>query len=293
MSTDIRAAGVYDDVDDAEYFADKLSLSQSGAKRLLEPSVPAKFLDWLENPEEPTEAMEFGSVVHKLVLGKGADIAVLEPDVHGLKVDGSVADKPTATKTWRDAESQARAEGRIPIHIERFSKAQAMADEVFKHSLAGPLLTSPGKSEQSFYVRDPQTGVMLRGRTDRINFDFMGRLHIVDYKSALNASREKFSYVAKDLRYYLQFAWYTTLAKWSGLCEEPAFVFVVQEKKSPYLVNVIELDSEALDLGLRHMREAIDLYAKCMKANEWPGYDEVIHTVSLPLSAFPDEEIVI
>lgn len=281
-------------VPDREYHADKSTLSHSGAKLLLKPSRPAKFLDWLSKPQEPpTEAMEFGLVAHKLVLGEGADVAVLEPDVHGLKADGSIADKPTATKAWKEADAEARAANRIPIHVDAFTRAQKMAEGVLKHPLAEPLLTLPGKVEQSFYATDPVTGVELRGRVDRITFEYDGRLHIVDYKTADNASEEEFGHVAVKYRYYLQWAWYAKLAQLCGLDDDPAFVFVVQEKKSPYLVNVITLDDEALELGRRHMREAIDTYARCMESGRWPGYDEVMHRVGLPLYAFPEEEILI
>lgn len=282
------------DVPEHEYHADKLSLSHSGAKWLLNPSVPAKFRELMTKPQEPpTEAMEFGSVTHKLVLGEGSAIAVLEPDVHGLKADGTLAEKPSATKAWKEADAEARAAHRIPIHVDKFTKAQAMAEAVFQHSLAGPLLTLPGKAEQSFYATDPATGVVLRGRADRIVHEFNGRLHIVDYKTADNASKEEFGHTALKYRYYLQWAWYRTLSNLCGLDDDPAFLFIVQEKKSPYLVNVIELDAEALDLGRIHMREAIDTYARCTETGIWPGYEETIHTVSLPVWAFPEEDIVI
>jgi hypothetical protein len=197
-----------------------------------------------------------------------------------------------ATKAWREAESEARAANKIPIHAASFARAQAMADVALKHSVAAPLLTAPGKAEQSFYAADPATGVMLRGRADRVT-EVDGRVHIVDYKTAADATEEAFAHVAFKYRYYLQWAWYTALAKLCGLAEDPAFVFVVQEKTRPYLVNVITLDDEALDLGRRHMREAIDTYARCMESGVWPGYDEVLHQVSLPLYAFPDIEIEI
>jgi len=280
-------------VPEREYYADKDSLSHSGAKLLIAPSVPAKFREWLITPQEPpSEAMEFGSVTHKLVLGEGADVAVLEPDVHGLKADGTLADKPTATKAWKEAEAEAREAHRIPIHVDSFTKAQAMAEAVFQHPVAGPLLTLPGEAEQSFYAADPATGVALRGRTDRV-VEYDGRLHIVDYKTSASASHEDFGRIALKYRYYLQWAWYRTLSGLCGLDDDPAFVFIVQEKTSPYLVNVITLDDEALDLGRIHMRQAIDTYARCTESGVWPGYEETIHTVSLPVWAFPEEDIVI
>jgi hypothetical protein len=280
-------------VPEHEYHADTTSLSHSGAKLLLRPSVPAKFWEWLTGPQEPpTDAMEFGSVTHTLVLGAGAEYAILDPDVHGLKADGSPADKPTSTKMWKETEADARAGHRIPIHIDDFGRAQAMAEAVRQHPLAAPLLSSPGKVEQSFYATDPVTGVALRGRTDRITSED-GRDLIVDYKTALSANENDFAHTAFKYRYYLQWAWYITLAELCGLSDDAGFVFIVQEKKRPYLVNVIELDDDALDLGRRHMREAIDTYARCMESGVWPGYDEVRHKVGLPLYAFPEQEIVI
>ena len=89
----------------ADYHADRSSLSCSGAKLLLR--SPAKFQWRLDHPVVK-DVFDFGTVAHTLVLGEGADIAVLDPGVHGLKKDGTPADNPRATTAWKAAEVNRR-----------------------------------------------------------------------------------------------------------------------------------------------------------------------------------------
>ena len=104
-------------VEENTYHRDRGSLSCSGAKLLLPPSCPAKFRQRMDNPPPPKPHFDFGSIVHTLTLGAGSDYVVLEPAVHGLKKDGTVADSPTATTAWKAADAEARALGKIPIHV--------------------------------------------------------------------------------------------------------------------------------------------------------------------------------
>jgi hypothetical protein len=98
-------------VEENTYHRDRGSLSCSGAKLLLPPSCPAKFRQRMDNPPEPKPHFDFGSVVHTLTLGAGSDYAVLEPAIHGLKRDGTIADSPTATTAWKAADADARVTG--------------------------------------------------------------------------------------------------------------------------------------------------------------------------------------
>src|SRR5690606_9255974 len=68
-----------------------------------------------------------------------------------------------------------------------------------------------------------------------------------------------------------------------GLAEDVAFLFVFQEKQAPYLVTVVELDHEALQIGAYLAREARQRYATCRRTGNWPGYaDDAPVVVSLP-----------
>ncbi len=270
-----RADGIHDAVDEAEYHADKGSLSSTGARKLVPPSTPAHFKYWLDNPAPTSDAFDLGHVVHKLVLGAGADYFPLDPAVHGLKKDGTVADSPRATSTWKAADAEARANGLTPIHVDDLTAAQAMADKVLTHPDAGPLFTGEGRSEVSVYATDPTTGVKLRARFDRLNPG-----EIIDLKTAASAEEAQFERHAEKYGYHLQQAFYLYVAHLAAI-EVTRFRFAVVEKQPPHPVNVFEYTNDSIDTAAVLVREAIDLYASCQQAGEWPDYSPGVKPLRL------------
>lgn len=273
MSDIVDAEGVYADIPDHVYHSDRGSLSSSGARKLLPPSCPATFRYEQDNPPAPKDEYDMGHAVHTLVLGVGAPIVRIDVDAW-------------TTKAAREQRDAARAEGKVPLKAADYDAAVAMANAVRRHPVAAMLLRD-GVAEHSIYWRDSETGVMLRARPDWLpRTGPGGRLVIVDYKTSTSASPDKFRSAAADYGYHQQAEWYRDGVAAVGMSEDPAFVFVVQEKKPPYLVSVVELDNDALMLGRRLNRRAIDTYAECVAADHWPTWGDDVHLVSLPTWAF-------
>jgi hypothetical protein len=272
--------GLYPDIGDETYHADRGSLSSTGAKILAKPGGPAKFLEYVTTERKPKRAYDFGHVAHRILLGEGAKYEVLDPAVHGLKKDGTEADNPRATATWKAAETAARATGKVPIHIDDHLAALAMATAVRTHPDAGPLFHR-GHAERSAWHTDPDTGIRLRGRFDWLTYRD-DRLICVDFKTAVSADDAELTRTFWQLRYYQQFAWYIDLLIALDRDDNPGFLFVVCEKEPPHLVNVVEYDAEAYLEGHRENRRAINLYAHGITTGQWPGYAPGIKTLSLP-----------
>lgn len=278
--------GIYSSIENEVYHADRGSLSVSGAKLLMQPSCPAKFRYTMDNERKPKKVWDFGHVAHHLILGKGSDFVVLDPEINGLKTDGTVADKPTATTMWKDAEKNARARGQIPIHIDDHTKAMAMAAKVLGDQEAAPIFAS-GEAEMSIYATDPITGIRLRGRVDWINHEYHrdGTVLIDDVKTSVTANPFELERIFHKLGYWMQRAWYEDLLILAGLAEKVDFVFTVVEKDEPFVVQNVRYMNAAVDAGRRANREAIDLYARCMETGVWPGYSSDIVTIGLPVWA--------
>lgn len=270
--------GIHDGIPNAAYHADD-ALSMSAAKLLLPPSCPALFRWVRDNGQKPKRVWDFGSLAHTLVLGEGEDIIVLDPAVHGLKKDGTPADNPRSTDMWRQAESAARKAGKLPVHIDDYTKARAMADKVLAHPVAGPLFTGGGQAEQSIWWTDETTGVQLRCRPDWIP---AGGGVLVDYKTSVTANPAVLQRKWHDLAYRMQDAWYRS--GYAAVTGEPCrdFVFVAQEKAPPYLVSVLRFDADAVADGARMMRRAVTLFADCTDSGQWPGYTDTAVALSLP-----------
>lgn len=270
MSNVVDTEGVYADIPDHVYHSDKGSLSSSGARSLLT-KTPARFRHDQDSPRESTTAFDIGHAAHALVLGYGEPIAEIEAD-------------SWRTKAAKDARDEAYAEGKTPLLSEDVRRVEAMAAALREHPLA-EVLFSEGEPERSMYWRDAQTGVWLRSRPDWLPTR-PGRLIVTDYKTSTTANPRKFEKSALDYGYHQQHAWYVDGIKELGIDEDPAFLFVVQEKEPPYLVSVCQLDEDAVELGRRRNREAIDLYAKCVADDHWPGFGYEVHQISLPTWAF-------
>lgn len=266
----MRAPGFYPDVPEAEYHADRLSLSVSGAKVLLK--APALFRHQLDHPTH-SDAFDLGTAAHALALGVGAEIEVVD-------------ELDWRTKAAREVRDEIRERGNTPLLAADYKRVQAMADALRSHRLAMTLFAE-GQPEVSAYCADDQTGVTRRGR-----FDWLGPRVVVDYKSAASADPAGFGRAVANFGYHQQAAWYLDLARDLGHPAE-AFAFVVQEKTAPYLVSVVELDDAAVQRGRDLNRLALQMFRDCTDSGVWPGYtaDDEIARVSLPRWAHYDNEL--
>lgn len=275
-----REPGIYPGIPDEEYHGDRGSLSSSGARLLLPPSTPAHFRHAMDTPRKPKREFDFGHIAHRLLLGEGARFEVLHPEVVGLKADGTAASNPRATAGWKQAEEDARAAGRVPVHADDHAKAEAMVSAVRRHETAGPLFAE-GVAEVSLFAEDPETGVRLRARPDWWT-EVDGRATFVDFKTTVTAEPATFTRKAtRDFGYHVQAAFYRRAAALLGL-GDVRFLFVAVEKTSPHLPSVVEFDAEALAEADRLVTQAISTYAECCATGRWPGYPPGIHLASLP-----------
>lgn len=271
----VTEPGVYPDMPVEVYHADPVptrSLSCSGAKKLLPPSCPALYAYERENPPAPTATFDIGHAAHKVALGVGPDITVVDAE-------------DWRTAAARAARDEAHGAGCVPLLRKDHEVVQAMAAALRQHPLASALLGDGGQAESSLFWVDEPSGIWRRCRLDwQPTARETGRTIGWDYKTARSADPEKFAKSAVDYGYHQQHAWYVDGLVELGLAEKnAAFVFIVQEKTPPYLVSVVQLDHEAVRIGRLLNRRAINVYAECDRTGIWPGYadDDVAH-MSLP-----------
>ncbi|MEV4784075.1 PD-(D/E)XK nuclease-like domain-containing protein [Streptomyces tuirus] len=170
MAAEAPALGLHSDLSNEAYHADKTSLSSSGARKLLPPSCPAKFRYEQDNPQPPTKTFDYGNAAHKLVLGNGPKLIVIDHDTWN-------------TKEAKAAVADARAEGGIPLKQHEMQMVKDMAAAIRRHPLASALLEPAyGAPEQSGFWVDEATGIRCRVRFDWLPSHQEGRLIIPDYK---------------------------------------------------------------------------------------------------------------
>ena len=267
-----HAPGVYD-IGEAEYFADP-ALSCSGAKLLLPPSCPALFRYRQDHPEHK-RVWDFGTAAHRLVLGQGADFAVIDADNY-------------RTDAAQQARDEARAAGAAPVLTHEHQQILAMADAIRQHPIAGPLLDPcrGGNAEQNLFWMDKETSIPRRARLDWLHESSAGRVIVADYKTCDHADPASIAKTVVNYGYLQQEDWYLSGVRALGLDDDPDFWFVFQEKKAPYLVNVARIKGADRWIGQARNRQAIEIFRDCTETGLWPGYetgtDDGITDIELP-----------
>lgn len=255
---------------EADYHADKARLSASGAKRILK--APALYRHWLTTPEQGGN-LDIGTAAHALILGEGMEAVYVAPFDNW---------QTKAAQTERDV---ARADGLSPVLPKQWEAVCDMADTLSQHTQAMELLAD-GRAEVTMYARDRATSIERRGRLDWLRDDGV----IVDYKTTVSAAPWAFAGSCAKYGYHLSEANYRYLCARNGI-EVKAAALIAQEKEPPYLVEVFELDEDAVALGYRRMEEACRVLEQCQMTGEWPGYTRrPFNTVSLPGWAFRDSD---
>ena len=264
----IDLAGIHE-MAESDYLADPVpvgSLSASGAKLIIE--CPAKFEHRQQAGEKHSDVFDFGKAAHAEVLGVG-NVEVLDyPDWR--------------TKEAKAAKADAYDRGVTPLLAHDHRIVKAMADEIRHHPIAAALLDPErgGAAEQTLIWRDL---IWRRARLDWLPaVPDTGRMIVPDYKTAPDASRSGFTNASARYGYMMQAAWYLDGVRTLLGVEDPAFVFIVQEKDPPYVINVVEMTESYRRIGEWRNEYAVDIYQRCMDTGHWPAYADGVMQISAP-----------
>lgn len=240
--------------------------------------TPAHAREEMLHPSAPTDAMELGTALHA---------ALLEPQrfaadyVASPKFDRRTKEGKDGWTAFEEANR-----GKEIISEPELEAIQEMQAAVFRHPIANLLLSSPGKNEVCILWTDKTTGLRCKSLLDRITV-FAGWTTVVDLKKCRDASHHGFSGQAARLLYHEQAAFY--LEGLNVLAPAPRkWMWICPEDERPYCVAVYEPDGDTLEQGKRLFRSHLDIYAKCQRDNNWPGYPAAVESLRLPKWALGD-----
>lgn len=228
---------------------------------------PEKYKWFMENPQEPTPALIFGTLVHKLLL---------EPEKFDEEFAVAPSDIDRRTKAGKEAWAAfiEANEEKIIVTAEDLKTASEMVIRVGANPFTRKMLHS--EHEKAFFWTDKDTGIPCKVRCDMVVTMGDGRIALADYKTTTDARTDIF--VNRDMQRYgycLQSYMYTEGVKEAlGLDYRPDFYFIVQEKKPPYSVNVIAVpgESDVMAYGQDLFRECIGTLSECRKSGYYWGY---------------------
>ena len=255
------------DMDEATYHS-RPELSSAGVRRLLD--SPARF-QWDMTHRTESVAFDVGHATHSRILGVGSPVVDI-PDEH-LTPSGNVSTK-AAAKEWL---AEQRAAGLVPIGAADRALIDGMAEAVLAHPAARDLLEGSGNPEVSAFATDPETGVALRARFDRLADDVA-----IDVKTtAGSAGPLGFAREAARHGYPIQEAHYADVLELIA-GERLPMAFVVVEKRRPHLVAVHHFDDITRLTARELAAKARAIYAECTATDTWPGYSADPYTTQVP-----------
>lgn len=262
----IETAGIYPGFPEADYFADpcvKPSLTQSVAKILLDQSpLHAWHAHPRLNPDyrrDEDRKYDVGNIAHKLILGRGKNVVVLDFD-------------DWRTKAAKEAREAAAADGKLGVLGKHFALADRMviaAREQLEHrGLSHMFRDGDGEVVAAWQEGD----IWLRQMIDWLTPD---RLTFADFKTTeMNAAPHQIPRMMVNAGWPIQAA----MGERGLNAIDPQnagrrkFFFVVQETERPYCLNVVEITEGALTMGRKQLDMAVAQWRHCIEADRWPGY---------------------
>ncbi len=284
----ISAPGFYPDVPEARYHNDPViepSLSSSVGKELVNRSPRH---GWMKHPrlnkakalevEKTDRKKDIGSAAHKLILGKGRAIKVLNYD------DYKKHDAQRAARAARDADM-------VPILADDMRKVEliheAFMDQILDTELKG-YFEQPGQSELTFVWRE-KNGVWCRGRMDRLPDECREAAFpiLADVKTTTTSAHfSDWEYAAYDLAFDFQSVFYPRGIR--ALCpaiRDPNLTmkFAVIEQDEPFCLSVNEFPGLATHEAMEDVELAVKMWGACLKRGTdikaWPGYGGQTNTM--------------
>lgn len=280
------------DVPAVDYHRRELGVVSAGVLRQLTEQTPAHYRAWVDSADEgDTPAKVFGKAYHDRVLlpelfarryvgePEGAPMRPTDAMRNAKNPNQSSIERVAFWNAW-DAENA----GKIVLSADDFALIEAMHTALMRDPHVADLFRGSGDSEVTLRWVDEATGLHCKARPDRLR----RRVRMADLKTADDASPRGFARAVVRYGYDITHAHYCEGAR---ACGEPVdeYLFVVQEKKAPYLVAVYQLDAAAESRGYELRQRGMATMAECLASNTWPGYPSGVQSLALPDWAIANE----
>lgn len=264
------------DVPAAEYHKRELGVATNSTLRMIRERSPAHYRAWIDSADDnDTPAMAFGRACHARVL-EPARYAV---DYQVMPVFGDL--RSVKNRAARDAWCDQHP-GATFISADTAVQIEAMHAALMQHPLAAGIMRE-GRSEVTMRWTDPETGVTCKARADWWK---PGRF-FMDYKTTEDACPAAFKRSVAKYSYHQQHAHYCDGAKACGENIDN-YLILAQEKEPPYVCVVYHIDAATETRGYELRQRGLEIMARCIENDTWPGYGAGITELALPPWALQD-----
>jgi hypothetical protein len=246
----------------------RASLNASIAKTLL---AESPLHAWTSHPRlnphhetsDPTK-FDIGRVAHKMVI-EGNEDGIVVVDANDWR-----------TKAAKEEREAAIDAGKIPVLEDQYIEVKQMVLAARQFIAATDELRAlmhEGVAEQ-VWMWEESPGIVCRCRPDWWS---PKNRTVVDYKTtAASAHPARWSQsTMQQIGADIQGAMYRRALRAKGV-HLGAQIFLVQETTAPYACSAIALTETAFSIAEDKLQTALDLWTKCLGANQWPGYPQRI-----------------
>lgn len=240
-----------------------------------------------EVEREESAAFDLGTAAHSLNLEGDSSIFVELPEFSPIEttIPGAkpgTTKKHTITAKAQMEEFQKKHEGKLLIPSKSYKHLMGM-HEVFLRNRDAQDLLRGAKVEASFKYLDEGSGLRCKFRPDILR-DW--ECLIPDYKTCESARKYEFEKAIVRFGYHFSAAHYVAGAKrvikdcwWD-------FLFIAQEKKPPYAINIIPMSRRDLERSLEFRGKVMNAIANDVEANHFPDYSAKREETCLPAYGF-------
>jgi hypothetical protein len=254
--------GIYHGISSKDYHAMTEIVSNSYLGRLAKVPACAKI------PQEETEAMKFGRMIHSYIL----EIENFSKEYECVENIPTKPNKRSTKKTIDTYNSWLKElNGKQPYTKDDLTVIDNMYGAIHSHPFASKLLKD-GISETTIIWNDIDTGIKCKVRPDRIPDGNKGV--ILDLKTTSNASSYSFKTDCIKYGYARECGMYMEgfARVKNALFQDLVFAFIAVEKEPPYRVEVYTLDIDFVQYGWLEFHRLLQLEKECREKNFWPHY---------------------
>lgn len=239
----------------------------------------------MTQPPDATDTQVFGEATHAAILepGRFRDQYVVMPRFEGHPNSNAYKAEKAA---WTEANAS-----RVALTADELAELEAIGEAVRSHPVAAAIVSGRGRNELSVVWRDAGTGVLCKGRIDRLCRVPLAALEpftttpdadaicLVDIKTTRALKPFFFDRERQKFGYQGQMAMYVD----GVMSHNPAPVvplILAIENAPAFDVVVYRLDDDLIEHGRGLYRRLLGQLLECRTTKRWPGISTNVLTLT-------------
>jgi len=271
-------------------------------------------LRYIDKKDEPTSAMEFGSMVHKYVLEPDSFLneyfilpektSDLDHDSESLKaMCKELGEKVTGTKRelasrirnhnpdfqiYEEVVDSLSSGDKKPVPPDVAKKLEEIKSKIMSHDKVGSWISLADKEKKGYWTHS--SGVVMPFVADAFLMH-KGIGVCIDLKITTHFEPNKFMRNLFDSGYHIQAAAYCqAITELTGQTFEN-FLFITIEPAAPHRIRFLQLDSAALDAGKLELNKYMIEFKERFLNQDWSPRDQDKQIQSVSLASWDWEKI--